>query len=127
MDAAQIQALLTGILGTGGIGTLLGLWVVRRSRNAGVPSDEAAAKVALSTPDWTALTEYYKNELESVRREAADEAAALRAELGALRIHYQTKSQADEERIDELEEHIYMQRPPPPPARRRTEPGAGQG
>lgn len=121
MDAAQIQALLTGILGTGGIGTVLALLAGRRSRKAGVPGEEGAAKVAVSTPDWTALTEYYKLELEAVRKEAAEDLAELRAELGATRIQFLAKSKADEDRIDELEEHIWLGKPPPPPARKRPE------
>jgi hypothetical protein len=120
MTPEQLGALLTGILGTGGVGTLLTIWVNKRSKKAGVPSDETAAKVAVTTPDWTALTEYWQKEIATIRQENSKEVSNLNAQISAMRIEYQAQHALDEQYIDELLEHIYMDRGKPPPRRRGT-------
>lgn len=96
MDWYQIATLIISVL-FGGQGVRA--WMKAKDAKAkGLPPDEAVARAA---PD------YYRDQRRDLF-EARREASALRR----LR-------QEDAEYIDELEAHIWGQKPPPPPLRRR--------
>jgi hypothetical protein len=124
MDPLVIQALLGGLLGTGGLaGLLTVIKTIRTRRDSPVPSDETEAR---RTADWGALNTYFQGELKTVREDKKRELGELKKEMEKLRRnqellrdHFQAQADADAEHIDILEEHIWRQLPPPPPPRRR--------
>ena len=103
MDAAGIANLvLNALLGTGGVAALLTALKAWRTRN-NLPADETKA-VAKVGSDLDALTRYWMSELEKVRDELARE-----------RKDNTRRAHRDAERIDQLEEWIWLRKAPPPP------------
>jgi hypothetical protein len=123
VDPQISQFILNFLLGGGGLVGAVTVVRTWRRRKDELPSDETEARRAA---DWETLNAYFQGELKTLRkdrdrmeREFKDEINALRASQVALRDHFQAQSEADEEHIDSLTEHIWMRLPPPPPARKR--------
>jgi hypothetical protein len=112
MDEATSQALsaiLTAILGTGGVATVIAAVKAWRSR-VGAPVTEQQA-VAHVGADWDALNKYWKAEVARIRQEQADE----RKSWAADREGYRVVIRRLRRRIDLLENHIWLRLAPPPP------------
>ena len=112
MDEATSQALsalLTAILGTGGIATVVAAVKAWRT-SKGSPATEKQA-VAHVGADWDALNKYWKGEVARIRAEQAAERKAWAAD----REGYRVMIAGFRRRIDKLENHIWLRRPPPPP------------
>jgi hypothetical protein len=111
VDTFQIiVAIFSGIFGAGGIASLIR---VRRSNRAGLPSDEGEARQLL--PGVNYLTDYYQRELDALRGDLRRELAEVKKQVTRLT----EERQADAEYIDDLENHIWLQKAPPPPPRRK--------
>ena len=96
----------------------------RAAEAAGLATERAAALAAApvsqqaSTADWTSLMTYWQNELTTIRE------TSTRLEVRLA--HIEKMREDDLQHIDDLEQHIWQQKPPPPPARRQA-PGSITG
>jgi hypothetical protein len=101
-----LEAILSALLGGGGIAGLLAAWKAYKSKQGGVSKDEGEVirtqAIEIGTPPD--LIKYWKTEISAVRLEYA----RYRARSERLNRWY-------EARIDQLEAWIWEGRPPPPP------------
>lgn len=111
MDAATwTQLVLGALLAGGGLTGLVNAVAAWRNKKRGAPEVETEARVAADEKSFAA---YLRSELRRVQR------------AGDARVdNVQERLDAAEEYIDDLTEHIYMQKPPPPPARRHPKEGS---
>lgn len=112
MDEATsqaISAILTAILGTGGIATVIAAVKAWRTRhNAPQVEQQAVAHVSA---DWEALNKHWRTEISRVRQEQKDE----RTEWNRERRGYRARIRWLARRVDQLEQHIWLALGPPPP------------
>lgn len=112
MDEATSQALsalLTAILGTGGIAGIIAAVKAWRTRHH-APQEESKA-VAHVGADWDALNKYWKAEVARIRAEQKSD----RGEWVRERVGYRRRIRWLEARADQLERHIWLKLGPPPP------------
>lgn len=112
MDQATsqaISAILTAILGTGGIATVLAAVKAWRTRHHAPQVEQQA--VAHVSADWEALNKYWRSELSRVRQEQKDERTTWNKERDGYRRRVRWLAR----RVDQLEHHIWLGLPPPPP------------
>lgn len=114
MDANRaLEAILTALLGGGGIAGLIAAWRAKKSRDAGASGDEGDAirQVAAEVGTASDLIRFWQTEIRAVRSEYA---------------RYKDRTDRDrrwyERRIDQLEQWIWERKaPPPPPEEPRNE------
>ena len=131
---------LSAVLSGGGIWALLaarsaGRATERAAVAAGIATEPAAAAAAhateraaalaaapvaqqATTADWTSLMAYWQSEMNTVRE------ASTRMEVRLTL--FEKLREEDLQHIDDLEQHIWGQKPPPPPPR-RSAPGSISG
>lgn len=112
-----LEIVLSSLLGGGGLAALITAWRARKLRQRGVDPDESVAVAQAAShadPQWESIT--------SLNRYWQKELATVRAEYAQHRLVCEQQRQADADRIDELEEHIWERKPPPPPPRRKGNP-----
>lgn len=112
--AVVIQALGALILGSGGIVGWLNMRRVKRQKAAGGPKDERVARRFMEN---TSLNKYWQAELDQARKDRRDEMTELREQVRNLQHALQEQTLSDAERIDQLEEWIWLRKSPPPPKR----------
>lgn len=116
MDNSTLGTVLTVLLGGGGLAALINSVQALRSKRAGVPATEPAAVAHIEArnepaPDWTSLNDYWLAEM----RRKDSELDKVKAELAAVRISARRRDKLNAARIDQLEQHIWLQLPAPPP------------
>lgn len=120
-----LSALLTG----GGLWAMLSARATARATEraalAAAHATETAAAIAAApnvqqaaTADWTSLMAYWQAEMATMR----EQATRMEVRLGV----FEKQREEDLQHIDDLEQHIWSQKPPPPPPR-RSAPGSISG
>lgn len=112
MDNNRLIEVLIGSIFSGGGTVAIINWIrARQSRKRGMSHNEKVAAsqakhvpVAMGTPDWEALTRYWQAELKLTRED-----------FRKYRLESDKRHRADQERIDQLETHIWEQKGAPPP------------
>lgn len=96
-----------------------------RAALAAAHATETAAAIAAApnvqqaaTADWTSLMAYWQAEMATMR----EQATRMEVRLGV----FEKQREEDLQHIDDLEQHIWSQKPPPPPPR-RSAPGSISG
>lgn len=113
--ALLIQAAAAVILGSGGIVGWYNSRRVKRQKMAGGPGDE---RVARRLTENASLNRYWERALETADQDRRDELSSLKEQVRNLQQALQEQTLSDAQRIDQLEEHIWLRKPPPPPRRR---------
>lgn len=113
MDWYQIAALIVTVL-FGGQGIRAWIKTKEAKKNGRLPKSEDAARQ--TSPAVQYLTDYYQNELDALRGDLRRELAEVKGQVTRLT----SMREEDADYIDELEAHIWEQKPPPPPRRRRS-------
>ena len=101
-----LEAILTALLGGGGIAGLIAAWRAKKSREAGTPADEGDVIKQVQAEVGTAsdLIRFWQTEIRAVRSEYARYKAQVHKDIRWY-----------ERRIDQLETHIWERKDPPPP------------
>lgn len=114
MDANRaLEAILTALLGGGGVAGLVAALKAYKSKKEGISKDEGEVirtqAIQIGTPPD--LIKYWKTEIQAVRLEYA-----------RYRVRSERLNRWYEARIDQLEQWIWERKPaPPPPALPRDE------
>jgi hypothetical protein len=123
-----------------------GIWALLAARSAGRATERAAVAAGLATEraaeaaahateraaalaaapigqqavtaDWTSLMAYWQSEMAAIR----DNTARLEVRIAL----FERQREEDMQHIEDLEAHIWSQKPPPPPPRRQA-PGSISG
>lgn len=106
MDPTKVlEIVLNALLGGGGVGALLLAIKAYKSHKKGVPGEETKAiEQAAEPPNAGALIKYWRSEIQAVRNE-----------YNRYKVMAEKRFREDARRIDQLENHIWQQKPPPPP------------